>query len=155
MATIDTSNIFQGMQSVAGKILNEKNLVPAALTGLTLGGFTYVALKGKTIAKARDIVDDIVTGMAGKAIGGLVGDGNAITALGMFIPAYAEIGNSIAESLIGIAEGGSEADVIAEGDVFMAAAGVAIVATVAVLIMAPEGEGPISGPLNDRIFGGV
>ena len=146
-------DMFKNMTGIASKIFNEKNLMPAILGGITIGGFTYVAIKGKTIRKARDIVDDVVTGMAGSSLALLIGGGSTASAVGMFVPAYAEIGDTIAEALIPIAEGGTELDVINDGDILVVSGGVALVSALAILIAAPLGEGPIVGALNDRLFG--
>lgn len=151
MANNNSQDFFATFQNMARGILDEKNLVPAVLSGLTLGMFSYVAIKGKTIRKARDIIDDVVTGMAGLALKDVVGGGLALGSLSMFVPAYAEIGNMIAESVITVAPNGTEDDVIADGDIMIASAAVAITTALAYLFIAPSGDGPISS----RLFGGV
>jgi len=151
MATINTSDIFASFEGIARKIMDEKNLMPAILSGLTFGMFSYVALRGKTIRKARDIVDDIVTGMAGIALKDLTGGGMAFGALSMFVPAYAEVGDMIADSVITIGPEGSEEDIIDDGDVMVAAGAIAIVSALAYLFVSPQGDGPIA----TRLFGGA
>jgi hypothetical protein len=150
MATIDTSSIFTRFENIARGVMDEKNLMPAILSGLTFGMFGYVAMRGKTIRMARDIVDDVVTGMAGVALKDLTGGGMALGALAMFVPAYAEIGNMVADSVITISDEGSENDIVAEGDLAIAAGVIAIVTAIAYLFIAPQGDGPITS----RLFGG-
>lgn len=151
MANDQSQDIFATFQNVAKGILDEKNLGPAILSGVTFGMFSYVAIKGKTIRKARDIVDDIVTGMAGLALKDITGGGMALGALAMFVPAYSEIGNMVAESVITISPSGTEADIVDEGDIMVAAAAIAISTALAYLFVAPSGDGPISS----RLFGGA
>lgn len=150
MATINTSSIFRRFADISRGVMDEKNLIPAVLSGLTFGMFGYVAMRGKTIRAARDIVDDVVTGMAGAALKDITGGGMALGALAMFVPAYAEVGNMVADSVITISDGGSESDVVAEGDLMIAAGVIAIVTAIAYLFMAPQGDGPITS----RLFGG-
>jgi len=150
MATIDTSEIFAGFKGIARRIMDEKNLVPAILSGATFGMFSYVALKGKTIRKARDLVDDVVSGMAGLALKDIAGGGMLLGAMSMFVPAYSDIGDMVAESVITVPTDGSEDDIIADGDIVVAAGAVAIAAGLAYLFVAPQGDGPVTS----RLFGG-
>lgn len=149
----DTNKMLSSVQGIVQRIGSEKNLIPALLSGGTFGALTYVVLTGKTIRKARDIVDDVITGMAGKAITALMGDGQALAAIGMFVPAYAEVGNMIADAVIPIPAGGTEESVIASGDVLIAALAITVISALAMLVLAPEGEGPISARLHTGLFG--
>lgn len=151
MAISEAQSFFTSFQNMAKGIMDEKNLVPAILSGLTLGMFSYVAIKGKTIRKARDIIDDVVTGTAGLALKDITGGGMALGALSMFVPAYAEVGDMVAESVIAISPDGDENDIIDDGDIMIASAAVAIITALAYLFIAPSGDGPISG----RLFGGA
>lgn len=150
MANDSAQGFLAAFESAARGILDEKNLVPAVLSGFTFGMFTYVAIKGKTIRKARDIIDDVVTGMAGLALKDIAGGGMALGAMTMFVPAYADIGDVVAENVIAISPDGTEDDIIDDGDVMIAAGAVGIITALAYLFIAPQGDGPISS----RLFGG-
>jgi hypothetical protein len=69
----------------------------------------------------------------------------------MFVPAYADIGDVVAESVIAVAPDGTEDDIIDDGDVMLAAGAVGVITTLAYLFIAPQGDGPISS----RLFGGA